>query len=52
MKEYYEMLEKNREYFERAFDITKYIAEKAKKIRRMRSFHRWQFCKRRAQTFF
>uniref|UniRef100_A0A7V4KCT0 Nucleotidyltransferase domain-containing protein n=1 Tax=Fervidobacterium pennivorans TaxID=93466 RepID=A0A7V4KCT0_FERPE len=32
MKEYYEMLEKNREYFERAFDITKYIAEKAKKF--------------------
>jgi len=32
VKEYYEMLEKNREFFEKVFDIAKDIAEKAKKL--------------------
>ena len=32
VKEYYEILEKNREFFEEAFKIAKDIAEKAKKM--------------------
>ena len=31
VREYYEILEKNREFFEEAFEIAKDIAEKAKK---------------------
>ena len=33
IKEYYEILEKNKEFFDRAFDIAKQIAKKAEEMR-------------------